>query len=110
MAQSPIAMTVLLAERNGGHNVNQNKAVRNSTGDLMAFCASDDLLAPNRFREQADLLAANPDVKIVYANGRVFNTLGTFGRVHDEDTIALLGKSAPEILRHLYTHVGPLYL
>jgi hypothetical protein len=103
-------MNVLYNEKNLGINANQNLAIRNSTGDLITFLACDDVFTPNRFRDQIDLLNRDRDLEIVYANGRVLNKAGVFGRLHDQGVVDLLHKPARQILDYLYTHVSPLFL
>lgn len=109
-AQSPIPMTVLYNNENMGANKTQNRAVRTATGDFIALLAADDLLAPNRFQDQADILIQDPAMKIVYSNGRVFSEAGFFTRLHDRAVVDLLHQPIPVILRFLYTHVSPLFL
>lgn len=107
---SPIPMTVRYNQENMGINANLNQAIRQASGEYIAFCSSDDLLAPDRFERQADMLRDDDNLQIVYANGRIFTEAGTFGRVHGPDVLALLKQPTADILRYLHTHVSPLYL
>jgi glycosyltransferase involved in cell wall biosynthesis len=107
---SPIPMKVICNEKNIGINANLNQAIRQASGDYIAFCSSDDLLASDRFQEQSNALCNDESLQIVYANGRIFTEAGTFGRVHGPEVISLLQFPATEILRYLYTNVSPLYL
>jgi glycosyltransferase involved in cell wall biosynthesis len=109
-SQSPIPMTVLYNHENMGANKTQNRAVRTATGEFIALLAADDLLAPDRFREQTDIMLQDPAMKIVYANGRIFSDAGFFTRLHDSAVVDLLHQPIQVILRFLYTHVSPLFL
>lgn len=52
------------ATRNGGLHV--------ATGEFIAFLDSDDLFLPNKLSLQVPALAENPDVALVYSDGRFF--------------------------------------
>lgn len=109
-ARSPIPMRVTQNRENIGPNRTQNKAVSLARGDLFAFMASDDKLAPNRFASQVQLFQKDPDLMVVYGNGWSFEGDKLSARLHGEETQQLLSRSAAEILKYLYTHNSPFFL
>lgn len=108
--QSPIAMRIYWNQKNQGPNSTQNRAVSLARGDLIAFLASDDRYATDRFRSQIDLFKRDPDLMVVYSNGWSFKGNDRVARLHDDDVKELLSQKAEKILRHLYTHSSPFYL
>jgi glycosyltransferase involved in cell wall biosynthesis len=103
-SRSPIEMTVL-RKSNGGICSALNMALENSTGELIAVLASDDLLLPNRFEEQISLFQKSPDLKVLYSNGRYYINGKQCAKVHEYSIRYLLkGVSA---LRYYVTNEVP---
>lgn len=97
-------------EENRGVVPTINAALKHAQGELVVLFASDDLFCADRFEAQLTLFAKNPDLKIVYANGRVLKD-GEKGRqLHDARIWELLCKTPDDIRRYLYTHTSPLFL
>lgn len=80
-ARSPFE-TIILKKSNGGICSALNLALDNATGELIAVLASDDLLLPNRFSEQAALFISSPELKVLYNNGRYYLNERPCGKVH----------------------------
>lgn len=106
---SPIPMRVIRQD-NQGLNKTLNRALALATGAYVAYIASDDMFAPDRFSQQLAIMEENPDIQVTYANGRLWykNTHG--GRMHSEQTKKLLGQSATCMLEHLYSVVPHLFI
>ena len=111
LQQEPGApIRLYLNERNRGVVPTVNAALGHAQGDLVVLFASDDLFCPDRFGTQLALFAANPDLKIVYANGRVFSDGQSGRRLHDARARELLDHPPAYIRHYLYTHTSPLFL
>ncbi|MGH9799861.1 MAG: glycosyltransferase family 2 protein [Blastocatellia bacterium] len=57
---------------NGGPASARNLAIRNSTGQYIAFLDGDDLWAPDKLAEQVEFLESHPEIGMVYAEAIVF--------------------------------------
>lgn len=107
---SPIPMHIYFNEKNCGPSFTIARAFNLSNGELIAFLASDDLYAPDRFKNQVQCYL-DPDMLLVFADGLILNSDGTFGaNLHKNIVRDLLRKPANEILRFLYTHSSPFFL
>jgi alpha-1,3-rhamnosyltransferase len=107
---SPIPMRIDRNQENRGPNFTQNRGVSVARGELIAFLASDDWYAADRFQSQLRLFEQNPDLMIVYGNGWSFKNGEIVSRLHNEDVKDLLSRGPECILRYLYTHTSPFYL
>lgn len=58
----------LLRQSNGGISTARNRALRRSTGDVLAILDSDDVWEPEFLEAQLDILRTRPDVDIVTGN------------------------------------------
>ena len=111
LQQEPGApIRLYLNEHNRGVVPTINAALGHARGDLVVLFASDDLFCPDRFASQLALFATNPELKIVYANGRVFSDGRTGRQLHDARIWALLDQEPAGIRHYLYTHTSPLFL
>src|SRR5207245_2207544 len=108
--RSPIGMTIDCNKANQGLNRTQNLAVGLARGDLIAFLASDDKYAPDRFKSQVDLFKRDLHLMVVYGNGWSFRGRDLTARLHSDDVKRLLSQDADLVLRYLYTHSSPFYL
>jgi len=108
--RSPIGMTIYCNKENQGPNRTQNRAVGLARGDLIAFLASDDKYAPDRFKSQVDLFKRDLHLMVVYGNGWSFRGRDLTARLHSDDVKGLLSQDADRVLRYLYTHSSPFYL
>ncbi len=97
-------------EQNRGVVPTINSALKRAQGDLVVLFASDDLFCANRFEAQLGQFSGNPDLKIVYANGRVLRDGEMGGQLHDARVWELLRRTPDEIRQYLYTHTSPLFL
>src|SRR5207244_11394288 len=93
-----------------GPNRTQNRAVGLARGDLIAFLASDDKYAPDRFKSQVDLFKRDLHLMVVYGNGWSFRGRDLTARLHSDDVKGLLSQDADRVLRYHYTHISPFYL
>lgn len=108
--KSPTPMRIYQNQNNQGPNPTQNRAVNLARGDLIAFLASDDRYAAERFQSQVDLFKRDPDLMIVYGNGWSFKGQNLVARLHGDNVKSLFSQEAQNILRYLYTHTSPFYL
>lgn len=108
---SPIPMRVEFNEQNRGPAFTIGRAFEFSSGELIAFLASDDVYAPSRFEAQMRCFYDDPQLLLSFADALVLNQDNTYGvNLHDEKVRFLLSKPSGEILTYLYTHVSPLHL
>lgn len=110
-AISPIPMHIHRNEKNSGPTRTVERTYELSNGELIAFLASDDLFAPNRFETSVGCFLDNPNLSLLYADGTKLHTDGELSwNVHGEGVKALLGSPVSEILNYLYTHSSPFFL
>lgn len=108
---SPIPMRVEFNEHNRGPAFTIGKAFEFSSGELIAFLASDDVYAPSRFEAQVRCFYDDPQLMLTFGDGLVLNADNTYGaHLHGEKVKRLLHRPPSEILTYLYTHVSPLHL
>ena len=75
-AESPIPMRVI-AKENEGVSKTLNLGIRESNGDYVNVCASDDRMTPNKIRVLVDALeAAGPDVGIAFGDRQYIDEEG----------------------------------
>jgi alpha-1,3-rhamnosyltransferase len=109
--KSPIPMRIYSNEKNCGPAFTIASAFEQSKGELIAFLASDDVYAPNRFKKQVQCYLDDNNVLLTFADGLILYNNGNFGRnLHGNNVRDLLRKKPEEILRYLYTNSSPLFL
>lgn len=108
---SPIPMRVEFNEHNRGPAFTINKAFEFTSGNLIAFLASDDVYAPSRFEAQVRCFNENSQLLLTYADGLTLNVDITYGsHIHGKKVRELLLQPPKEVLTYLYTHVSPLFI
>jgi glycosyltransferase involved in cell wall biosynthesis len=65
-----------LYQENQGISKTRNRAIKESTGEFIAFLDSDDFWEPIKLEEQVKILDSHPDVGIVYARMPIINENG----------------------------------
>lgn len=58
-------LIVVVNEENLGLTKSLNKAIAQSSGDILARMDSDDISMPNRFEKQAKFMASHPDIDVL---------------------------------------------
>lgn len=107
---SDMPMQVFRNTSNLGPSATLNRALFQASGEFIAFIASDDLFANERFNRSIDLFNSSQDLLAVYANGRTYEA-GNIGQlIHKQKAQQLLEKKPKEICRYLYTNSSPLFL
>lgn len=101
--------TIVLKKKNGGICSALNLALKSSTGQLIAFMASDDLLLPNRFLNQVELFLRSPNLKVLYNNGRYYLNGRQCGKVHSYAMRYLL-KGPGSVYDYVTTEVPALFI
>jgi glycosyltransferase involved in cell wall biosynthesis len=66
----------ILTQSNQGPSVARNNAIRQSSGDLIAFIDSDDLWSPDKLESQVNLLKRHDNVGFIYSGYFVINECG----------------------------------
>jgi alpha-1,3-rhamnosyltransferase len=78
---SPITM-IVIEQKNAGICPTLNKALEKSTGTIIGFLASDDMMLPDRLNQEVYQFTKNKKLKVLYSNGQ-FQTEGKiFGDAH----------------------------
>ncbi len=97
---APLAPRVRLIrhERNSGSpGATRNTGLAQATGEYICFLDADDIMAPRRVSQQAEILDANANVGAVFVDYRNFSTEGPADRTHFQTcpllTKRLAGKS-----------------
>ena len=109
-----------IRKANGGPASARNEAIRNASGDYLAFLDCDDLWVPDKLAEQVAFLDAHPEVGLVYGQALMFRQQGAdrvfgqrFGFTEAPSfRLLLYGDFIPNstvvIRRRCYEAVGPL--
>jgi glycosyltransferase involved in cell wall biosynthesis len=62
----------VLSKPNGGPATARNMAIRNSTGEYLAFLDSDDIWTKDKLREQAGFLVQHPEIGLLFSEALMF--------------------------------------
>lgn len=108
--QSPLPMHLHLNKTNIGVTATLNLAMQMSKGEFIAILGSDDKFSPDRFSKQIALFQSNPELKVVFGNGRTLNNNKLGRKIHREQAEFLLSLEPHEILHHLYVNKSPLFI
>jgi glycosyltransferase involved in cell wall biosynthesis len=110
-AESPIPMRLEFNERNKGPAFTIGRAFELSTGELIAFLASDDVYAPSRFEAQVQRFKDDAELFLTFGDAVELHADNTHGaHIHGKKVRELLIRPPKEILEYLYTHVSPLQI
>lgn len=105
-AISPIEMKVLTRE-NRGLSRTLNELIRLSKAKYLYFIASDDKLAPRALRHLYEEFLFNPNLKIIYANGKYFYGEEDFREsLYSGKLLAILESTKNDVLRYLYSNIS----
>ncbi len=66
----------VLAKPNGGPASARNLAIRNASGEYIAFLDADDLWMPEKLAEQVAFLETHPEVGMTYSEALMFSEVG----------------------------------
>lgn len=61
---------------NRGQSASLNLGLSRATGEFIAILDSDDLYAPGKIKKQVDYLKNNPEIGLVYGNGKAIDEKG----------------------------------
>ena len=78
---SPISMKVI-KQKNTGICGTLNRALALSTGEIIGFIASDDIMLPNRLNQEVLWFQSRPSLKVLYSSGQFLSNGRQFGDVH----------------------------
>lgn len=89
------ALTRWVSEPDGGQGDAINRGFAGTSGEIMAYLNSDDLLLPGALAYVADYFVAHPDVDVVYGNRVIIDEhdrqIGSWVMPrHDDEELALL--------------------
>lgn len=99
-AASPVEMYIE-KQSNRGVVRTLNKALELSRGRYVALIASDDKYFPDALQPMIELMEQNPDLKVVYGNGRSWVNGELYGPVHNDYTRELLAQPVEDIARKI---------
>lgn len=74
----------VIRQVNRGRSAARNAGLQHSTGDLIVFLDSDDLLTPTSIEVRARVFESSPDVGVVYGDMHVISTAGRHLGLHSE--------------------------
>jgi glycosyltransferase involved in cell wall biosynthesis len=105
-----------VSERDEGQADAINKGFARSTGEILGWLNSDDLLRPNALSRVARVFMSHPSVNVVCGFRKVVNTRGQFrwNRVHDTPHdeamrhICFVSQETVFWRRKVYETIGPL--
>ncbi len=80
-AISPIEI-IVVTQKNGGVCQALNHALKLSTGKIIGVLASDDVMLPGRLSQEVKNFELEPNLKVLYSNGRFQSEGSVFGDVH----------------------------
>lgn len=83
---------LVFSKPNGGPASARNLAIRNSTGQYIAFLDGDDLWTPNKLTEQVKFLECHPEVGMTFAEAVVF--IEQSGQKEFRETIGYTGNTS----------------
>jgi glycosyltransferase involved in cell wall biosynthesis len=78
------SLAYFVSEKDHGQSEALNKGLRKSTGEIVGWLCSDDLLLPGSLKAVASYFAANPGVDAVYGNSILINARGKVLRAKRE--------------------------
>ncbi|MEN8134163.1 MAG: glycosyltransferase [Thermodesulfobacteriota bacterium] len=78
---SPIVM-IVVEQENAGICRALNRALKHSTGQIIGFLASDDMMLPERLNQEVRWFELEPMLKVLYSNGRFQSDGRIFGDAH----------------------------
>jgi alpha-1,3-rhamnosyltransferase len=81
MGISPMAMVVEV-QKNAGICRALNRALELSTGEIIGFLASDDMMLPDRLNQEVRWFESDSILKVLYSNGRFQSEERIFGDTH----------------------------
>jgi glycosyltransferase involved in cell wall biosynthesis len=76
----------IVSRPNGGCPAAFNTAFREAHGDFVAMCGADDVWEPRKLEWQADALAADPEIDVLFGNARVIGDIRPAGLTDDVHT------------------------
>jgi glycosyltransferase involved in cell wall biosynthesis len=65
----------VISQANTGYPVAMNRAIRESTGDLVAPCGADDIWEPRKLEWQREAIAAHPEVGVFFGHAVFFGSI-----------------------------------
>jgi len=77
LAAADSRVKLVLLEENQGISTNSNRALELAGGEFVALLDHDDTLAPFAFYEVAHLLAADPDLELIYSDHDYIDETGS---------------------------------
>jgi alpha-1,3-rhamnosyltransferase len=104
---SPITMK-LVRQRNAGICSALNRALEESTGEIIGILASDDIMAPNRLKKEIEYFINEPLLKVMFSNGQFQINEKKFGDAHKEIK-PYLKKGISATREHLLTTAPGFY-
>ncbi len=78
---SPISM-IVVEQKNAGICRTFNRALELSTGQIVGFLASDDIMLPERLNQEVRCFQSEPSLKVLYSNGQFQSESRIFGDAH----------------------------
>ena len=69
-------------QKNSGPSITRNTGIKESTGEIICFIDSDDIMTSDRIKIQVEFLMRHPHVGIVFCDYQNFNENGEFFQTH----------------------------
>jgi len=101
----------LYTQENHGVAYTINYLVSLAKYDWISLVASDDVLLPERFDRQVQMILQNPRLVACYGDGLAWNGRVTSGLVHSRELSELLASNdVARVLRHITTRVPAFFV
>jgi len=106
---SKLNIMLIVNTKNSGVCKTLNTGLKNSSGDIVAILASDDLMMPNRLNVEVKFFEENTGLNVLYTNGMYFNGNKKFGDVHRKIK-KYLKLGASETKKEILSSIPGLYI
>lgn len=105
---SPISM-IVIEQENVGICSTLNRAVEKSTGKIIGFLASDDIMLPDRLNQEVCQFTKKTALKVLYSNGKFQTNNKIFGDAHKKIK-PYFQRGLPATRDHLLSTAPGLYI
>ena len=92
----------LIRQGNKGNSAARNTAIRNSSGEYIAFLDHDDLWLPEKLEKQMSVLKADKSIGLVYSDGYVVDSNGSIITTFFESALPQRGEVTQKLFMYYF--------